>query len=446
MNLAANPSVAHAFNRFGFGGRPDDVAPADPMAWLAAQITCADQAPGGPSLAQGLSLAHNVISAPDGSSAHGLANAQLVNEFSAEVQSILAYAVTTPIPFRERLVWFWANHFAIMAQNDRVTAATAGAYTRDAIRANMTGTIAQMLQAAILHPAMLHSLNAPASIGPQSPLGLRLAKRGVSQNINENLGRETLELYTLGYDEGYAQADVDAMAYLLSGMDVNLKLGAPLGAFYNLDKQQPGSFTLMGSVFPGTMPGLMSALQMLGTHPNTYRHLATKLVTHFVSDTPSQADIATVARAFATSGGSLAAAHLALIGLQNAWLPLQKFRTPLDFVIAILRTAGATAANMPPWIDGWVTSMGQPVWCPPFPNGWSDLAGDWTGPGPLLLRSDWTAQYAHYLVGSTPAQAAAVSVAPFLGDATQAGLASALLRSSAEQFTLLFCSSEFQRR
>ena len=137
------------------------------------------------------------------------------------MQSILSYAATTKIPFRERLVWFWANHFAVMVDHGYATRACAGAYVRDAIRPHITGTIADMLEAVILSPAMMTSLNGEDSVGPQSTMAIDAAKRGVFLDINENLGRETLELYSLGYNQGYVQADVDALAYLLSGIDVN---------------------------------------------------------------------------------------------------------------------------------------------------------------------------------------------------------------------------------
>ena len=443
-NLASNASLAHAFNRFGFGGRPDDAVPANAMTWLSAQITCADQGPAGPTLAQALAVLYQTSIAPVGSAQRAALTGQVLGSFTAEVQAAMANAVTTQTPFRERLVWFWSNHFAIMAQSSGGAMAGAGSFMRDAIRANMTGTFAQLLQAAILHPAMLYSLDANASVGPQSTTGLTYAKHGMPQSINENLGRETLELYTLGYNQGYVQADVDALAYLLSGMDINIAPGAPLGAFYNPAKQQPGNFTLMGTTYPGTMAGLASALQMLGTHPNTYQHLATKLVTHFVSDTPAAADVQVVAQALANSGGSLPAAHQAVIGLQSAWVPLQKYRTPMEFVVAVLRATGTTAANMPTAIWGFTKWMGQWIWLPPFPNGWSDQASDWTGPEPLLLRADWVAAYAHSAGTLNPAQVAGATIAPFLGSATTASLAAA--SSTAAQFVLLFCSSEFQRR
>ena len=106
-----------------------------------------------------------------------------------EQQTCLANAVTTKTPFRERLVWFWTNHYAIMAGAGGPMLVTSGPYVRDAIRANMTGTIAQMLQAALLHPAMIYSLNANLSVGPKSPRAVAAAARGNIVTINENLGR-----------------------------------------------------------------------------------------------------------------------------------------------------------------------------------------------------------------------------------------------------------------
>ncbi len=112
-------SAAQAFNRFGFGGRPDDTVPAAPMTWLSNQITCADTAPtaGGslPTLNQALTMVNNWLSAPflsPQSAAYGIV---MWNAMNAETQSFLANAVTTKTPFRERLAWFWNNHYALMA-------------------------------------------------------------------------------------------------------------------------------------------------------------------------------------------------------------------------------------------------------------------------------------------------------------------------------------------
>jgi uncharacterized protein (DUF1800 family) len=200
----------------------------------------------------------------------------------------------------------------------------------------------------------------------------------------------------------------------------------------------------MGSVYACTLSGLSAALHMLGTHPDTYLHLATELVTHFVSDAPSSADIQTVSAAFARTGGSLPAAHQAIIGLQSAWIPLQKFRPPTELCIAALRAVGTDAAALSPTLYGWPKALGEPTWCPVFPIGWSDLAADWNGPASMMLRADWAWWFSAGLSGASPSQAVLASVAPFLSARTVNALANAA--SVQEQFLLLFCSPEFQRR
>jgi uncharacterized protein (DUF1800 family) len=441
-------SAAQAFNRFGFGGRPDDIVPTSPMAWLSNQITCADTAPtaGGslPSLPQAMTMVNTVVTLPFLSAQQEAATALMWVAMIAEEQSFLANAITTKTPFRERLVWFWSNHYAVMAGANGPLLALSGTYIRDAIRPNMTGTIAQMLQAAVLHPAMIYSLNNNLSIGPQSAMGITHTRNGNPVSINENLGREVLELYSVGVNAGYTQADVDALAYLLSGIDVNLVPGSTQGTIYNPQKAQPGNFTLMGITYPGTQAGLMGALQMLGTHPCTYAHLATKLVAHFTSDTPTAADIAVVTKALQNSGGSLPAAHQAIIGLQNAWVPFQKLRIPADLVVAAARAINTTPATMPSNLNYWTRVMGQPTWCPPFPNGWSDEAAPWCGPAPALLRAGWANYFAGTVLGITAPQAMAASIGPLM-TATSTNLINGSTNVR-EQLTMLFCCPEFQRR
>jgi uncharacterized protein (DUF1800 family) len=176
-------------------------------------------------------------------------------------------------------------------------------------------------------------------------------------------------------------------------------------------------------------------------------HLATKLVTHFVSDTPEQSDIDTVYQALASSGGSLPAAHNAIVGLKNAWIPLQKLRTPQDWMVAMLRASNMSAAklaNLGASLDGLLTVFSQPLWQPQFPNGYSDLAADWTGPQPMLLRADCANWFAPSVTQVTPKQVIEASVAPFLSTGTLAMLDA--VETPAEELALLFCSSEFQRR
>ena len=130
-----------------------------------------------------------------------------------------------------------------------------------------------MVLAAMSHPAMLLYLDNAQSIGPDSVAGKRFGK-----GRNENLGRELLELYTLGVDGGYTQADVIAMANILTGWTLN-PAGQNNGFAYYDNRHQPGDVTLRGRTYPPTLEGGIQAIKDLANDPATARHIATKLAT-----------------------------------------------------------------------------------------------------------------------------------------------------------------------
>ena len=430
--------VAHAFNRFGLGGRPDDAIPSDAVTWLTDQLSGTDPlANAAPSLSGSLNVVNAVLTAPPHSAQQTAARASLAKFFDNEQENAVLAAVNTTTPFRERLVLFWANHFAVQAATGP-TMGLAGCFVRDAIRPYVMDTFANMLLAVMQHPAMLASLNNDVSIGPQSVLALRQGGGG----INENLGRETLELFTVSVAANYTQADVDAMAYMLTGWTFSYS-GSAQGFVVDSDMHQPGPQTLMGVTYPGTIFDAYSALQFLGTHPLTYSHLATKLVTHFVSDTPDPSDVATVAQALSSSNGSLTAAYQAIIGLASAWVPQTKLRTPQDFVIAGARAVGAVTTHLSNAAKN-IGSLGQPIWQPPFPNGWSDLGVSWADAAQMAFRTNWTNTFCNYFKTVDPGVTANAALGALISPATTAMISR--VSDTHDKLTILFCSPDFQRR
>src|SRR5205085_881566 len=129
-------------------------------------------------------------------------------------------ALVTPNPFVERLVHFWANHFAVSVDKLPVIG-LAGLLEFEAIRPHVLGKFSDMLLAVEQHPAMLVFLDQAQSIGPDSQGGMFAALRGRKQvGLNENLAREIMELHTLGVRAGYSQADVTEFARALTGWTV----------------------------------------------------------------------------------------------------------------------------------------------------------------------------------------------------------------------------------
>jgi uncharacterized protein (DUF1800 family) len=344
--------------------------------------------------------------------------------------------LTTGTPFRERLVWFWANHFTVSLKRGEVTA-VALPFIQEAIRPHVTGRFTDMLLAVMRHPAMLMYLDNAQSIGPDSPVGLK-QKRG----LNENLARECLELHTVSPAAGYTQADVTAFANVLTGWSIELNQ-PPAGFRFRPFTHQPGSQTVMGQSFPPGEQGGVAALTWLSQHPATHRHLATKLVRHFVADDPPADAVTRVEAVLRNSHGDLRAAALELTRLPQAWTPLTKLRSPAEYVIAALRALDLPADRRPD-ARGIMAGLGQPFLTAPLPNGWPDTAADWAGPESMLRRVDWAYSVAARAGGLDPVTVADASLGPLLPAATAEQIRRA--GSKREAFTLLLASPEFQRR
>ena len=199
----------------------------------------------------------------------------------------------------------------------------------------------------------------------------------------------------------------------------------------------------LGQDFPEGEAGGRAALNFLGNHPATYRHLATRLARHFIADDPPPAAIAAIAAALAGTGGNLAAAARAVIARPEAWQPLTKLRQPLDYVVAAMRALDLPADQRPnllPVLNG----MGQGMFNAPAPNGWSDRAEAWVAPEAMMRRVDWAFAIARRAETMDPAAVATASLGALLSADSTAAIRNAGSRRDA--FSLLFASPEFQRR
>jgi uncharacterized protein (DUF1800 family) len=425
--------TAQAMIRFGLGRRGAEALPADPASWLRAQLSAPDptrlDAP--PSSIEGLTVLRQdrTDKPPPGQSG---ARALYKTEASAQ----LANALTTPAPFRERLVWFWTNHFTVSLRRGEC-AALAGAFVEEAIRPHVTGRFSDMLLAVMRHPAMLLYLDNARSVGPGSPAGQR---RQIG--LNENLARECLELHTVSPASGYTQADVTSFARILTGWSIEAKQD-PLGFRYRAAAHEPGEHTVLGRTFPEGEDGGVAALRFLADHPATHRHLAGQLACHFVADKPPPEAVRAIEGRLRDTGGDLGAASAALVELPAAWEPGAKLRAPMDYVIAAIRALDPAPDDRPNTL-GLLGLLGQPLWVAPAPNGWPDQAADWAGPEAMMRRIDWASGFAGRIGGADVSAVADASLGALLRPATADAIR--LAGSRHDAFALLLTSPEFQRR
>jgi uncharacterized protein (DUF1800 family) len=358
--------------------------------------------------------------------------------FLDEARARIGAANDADIGFVERLVWFWSNHFCVSADGT----AAAGAYEREAIRPHVLGRFADMLQAAEGHPAMLRYLDNWQSIGPDSVLGIN-NKRG----LNENHAREILELHTLGVGTVYTQADVTTFAKVLTGWTFLPSATNPDhgGEFvFNSLMHEPSEQTLIGKTYPngGVQQG-RGVLDDLARNPATARHVSTKLARHFIADEPPPALVDRLALRFLETEGDLKEVAKTLVTASESWIPERaKIKRPGEWLVATRRAAGRVNPN----IQGMTNQqalLGEPLWRPSAPKGFSDDNAAWLGG--LNLRLQAANLFAQAVAGDVePRELVDVALGPLATEETRLALARA--ETKVQALTLLVMAPEFQRR
>lgn len=371
---------------------------------------------------------------------------EIVDQASRSLRAGFLRALASPDGLRERLVYFWSDHFTVAAKNN-VGEALALTMTDAAIRPHVAGRFGDMLRAVTFHPAMLTYLNQLASVGPGSKTG---KKKG--GGLNENLARELLELHTLGVDASYSQTDVRAMAELLTGLSYSPKQGFGFVA----SRAQPGAETVLGKTYSGDgLEPIERMLADLALHPATAAHISRKLAVHFLSDMPDAALITRMTRSYLDSGGDLLVVYGTMLEHSAAWAPLGgKARQPYDFILASLR-----ALNLPPAeLAGFdrrmfsrrilrpMQAMGQHWTRPRGPDGWPEDAAAWITPQALAARITWAMNVPPQMVTELPAPMTFLerALGPAAGEALR--WATARAESTREGVGLVLASAEFNTR
>jgi len=294
----------------------------------------------------------------EGPSENELTLAQALGELH---HAKLIRAVYSERQLEQVLVDFWFNHFNVDARKQLVRPLIVS-HEQDTIRPNLWGSFRDLLAATAKSPAMLVYLDNWRSTVAYEPgeTETRIARRlkqkatGMSEEaaaalpkptrgLNENYGRELMELHTLGVDGGYSQKDVQEVARALTGWTI-----LPQKAEFQFRPQwhDQGEKVILGKTFPanGGQKDGERVLDLLATHPSTAHHIAYKLCQRFVADKPPEELVKRVASAFLSSGGNLHATYEALF-LDKAFFAPENFgaktKSPFEFASSSLRASGA---------------------------------------------------------------------------------------------------------
>jgi uncharacterized protein (DUF1800 family) len=322
---------------------------------------------------------------------------------------------------------FWFNHFNVFAGKG-ATQEYLTEYERDVIRPHVFGKFRDLLEADAKSPAMLFYLDNWQSVDPNGPhpnprrqdramffgrpgrgggIGARFPMPGPlrggqnpnanapKRGLNENYGRELMELHTLGVDGGYTQQDVINVARAFTGWTIEQPRQ---GGGFRFDPRlhDEGQKVVLGHVIKpggGESDG-EHVLDILASHPSTARFISTELARRFVSDTPPPALVARAAKRFLDTGGDIREVVKTIITSPeffSAAAYRAKVKTPFEFVVSAIRAAGADVTNAMPIVQA-VRQMGMPLYMCQPPTGYADRADAWVNTGALLARMNFALQ------------------------------------------------------
>jgi uncharacterized protein (DUF1800 family) len=300
-------------------------------------------------------------------------------------------AVYSNRQLEEVLTDFWYNHFNVFLDKgaDRYLVTS---YERDAVRPHVLGKFKDLLLATAKSPAMLYYLDNAESVGNDA-MANRNPNAKKKRGLNENYGRELMELHTLGVDGGYTQHDVTEVARCFTGWTVRDPRGGG-DFFYNDRMHDKGAKTVLGVTIPagGGMEEGMKVLDILEHHPATARFISKSLAIRFVADNPPDALVDRMAQTFTNTDGDLTAVMKTMF-LSPEFMSKDSYRakvkTPLEMVVSAIRSTNADL-NFPFAVVQQLNQLGEPLYRKQEPTGYSNKSSEWVNSASLLARMNFS--------------------------------------------------------
>jgi uncharacterized protein (DUF1800 family) len=302
----------------------------------------------------------------------------------------LQRAIYSDRQLQELLADFWFNHFNVYLNKgqERYSLPT---YEREAIRPYVFGKFYDMLLATAKSPAMLFYLDNWQSVGTDSAENANPRKKN-RRGLNENYGREIMELHTLGVDGGYTQQDVINMARCLTGWTIaNEKKGG--GFEYNDKMHDKGQKIVLGHVIPAGrgMEDGIEVLKIVAHHPSTAHFLSLRLAQRFVADDPPPSLVDRMAKTFLESDGDLRKVVETMVSGGEFWSKgayQTKVKTPFEMVVSAVRATDAqvTSAFL---LANTLQQLGEPLYRKLEPTGYSTANAEWVSSASLLARMNF---------------------------------------------------------
>jgi uncharacterized protein (DUF1800 family) len=326
---------------------------------------------------------------------------------------------------------FWFNHFNVFAGKGDVKWLMTS-YEREVIQSHTLGKFKDLLTATAKSPAMLFYLDNYLSADPKAaqraamqramrqqgrwgrfgqppPQNAQQQKKG-ARGLNENYGRELMELHTLGVDGGYTQKDVTEVARCFTGWSIEKP---KVDGTFKFDEKlhDPDPKVVLGKkIHAGGMRDGEEVIELLARNPNTAKFISTKLARRFVADNPPPALVSRMAQTFQSSDGDIRAVLKTMIWSPEFWSRdayRGKVKTPFELVVSTARALGTDVDTPMPLVQ-WTGRIGEPLYqCQP-PTGYADRADAWVNTGALLNRLNYSLALAGNKVRGSRSDSAAL--------------------------------------
>ena len=362
------------------------------------------------------------------------------------MQSKLLRAIYSERQLDEVMTDFWFNHFNVFISKgaDRFLLTS---YERDVIRPHALGKFEDLLVATAQSPAMLFYLDNWMSVGPDSDVALGIAPRKggnhdrgprnrpprakgkPASGLNENYGRELMELHTLSVNGGYSQKDVTEVARVFTGWTID-QPGKGAGFRFEPRMHEPGDKIVLGHRIKqnGEQEGL-EVLRMLARNPKTAHFISEKLAMRFVSDDPPATLVERMTQTFLKKDGDIREVLRTMFKSPEFWSPeayRAKVKTPLEFVVSAVRASGAQVDDARPLV-GTLNNMGMLPYGMMPPTGYSMKADAWVNSSALLGRINFALGLAAGKVRGVSVDAAQLAPGATDGQQALAALENSLL-------------------
>src|SRR6202030_1486165 len=325
----------------------------------------------------------------------------------------VARAIYSDRQLQQVLDDFWFNHFDVFAAKgeDRYYLTS---YERDVIAPHALGKFKDLVSSSAKSPAMLFYLDNFLSADPRAAQRMaqeramrQRGRRGLNRfphnphaqnkkkqerGLNENYGRELMELHTLGVDGGYTQKDVTEVARCFTGWTIEKPRENPQFKFDGRIHDPDPKIVLGKKIHAGGIKDGEQVIELLVKHPSTAKFISAKLARRFVSDRPPESLVAKMAETFQSSDGDIRAVMRTMIYSPEFWTRdayRAKIKTPFELVVSAVRALGTDVDTAMPLVQ-WVGRIGEPLYqCQP-PTGYADKSDAWVNTGALLNRLNFS--------------------------------------------------------